>query len=292
MTIEKHYWVTGAIEEYYELLYPTKKDKSNTNKTNGKFYNGPLSMSDKSKKKASDFRPGDVLYSTLNGELVSQKQSDGHKNVPIAVCAINDPESNCVQFVSLNYLNCSNYKHGDKLPMLFYYPMTYDLCGANKQSKLNFPDNRVSNNYNKWFNKPIEDEEYAKHFLSGSENYEIMMREVSKFTHISNGAPADQVNGGAVLTYNYRTLGTRCGDWYIPSASELYRMSLNNNAVETSRYEISGSTLFNVSQSFMTSGELDKAQYIKYGYHPQYHSACVSSKGIMAPIIVFMQIKK
>ena len=51
-------------------------------------YNGGVKLSEKSEKRINEFSIGDNLYSTSAGELVSQEETDGKKNIKIGVCVI------------------------------------------------------------------------------------------------------------------------------------------------------------------------------------------------------------
>ena len=78
-------------------------------------YNGSASnhISPNSEKGIDDFNIGDVLYSTYSGDLVSQaKNSDGSKNVPIAICFRSAKGDH--RFVSLNMMSRHNPSAGQK----------------------------------------------------------------------------------------------------------------------------------------------------------------------------------
>ena len=70
-------------------------------------------ISPNSEKTIDDFKFGDVLYSTYSGDLVSQaKNSDGTKNVPIAICFRSAKGDH--RFVSLNMMSRHNPSAGQK----------------------------------------------------------------------------------------------------------------------------------------------------------------------------------
>ena len=70
-------------------------------------------ISELSEKGIDDFNFGDVLYSTYSGDLVSQaKNSDGSKNVPIAICFHSAKGDH--RFVSLNMMSRHNPSAGQK----------------------------------------------------------------------------------------------------------------------------------------------------------------------------------
>ena len=91
------------------------KDEMEIPDRNEFHYNGSASnhISPNSEKSIDDFNLGDVLYSTYSGDLVSQaKNSDGSKNVPIAICFRSAKGDH--RFVSLNMMSRHNPSAGQK----------------------------------------------------------------------------------------------------------------------------------------------------------------------------------
>lgn len=177
---------------------------------------------------------------------------------------------------------------------MFFYPTGREKCGANKQSDLKFKNVRGSRtNFNETIT-PVKDEDFALYFMTGVDNYLKMMEFVSKKTSIGKNSQADIHNGAAVLSYKYKTRGTKIGDWYIPSASELYRLCQNWNAIEEARKKCGVESLYNVSQILMTSGEYNESQYISFALtiDRSKSQGYVYNKSKLSPCITFLQIKK
>lgn len=284
-------WNYSLIDECYKDIF---KIDSINKQTDFKLYNGPKQISDISHKKCVSFKPGDILYSTQSGELVSQKETNGQKNIAIAVCVINEPKSKCVQFVALNYLDLSNQHHGSKkCHSQFYYPCL-EYCGAVEQSNVLYKQMRILVDYDKWSNTPLEDEDYVKSFVCGADNYLKMMNKVNSQIKIDRNTSGDMKHGAAILSYKYFTKGTNMGDWYIPSVSELYRVCQNWTVIEQARYECGAESLMNICQSFMTSNEYNKDQYLSFCLTKDKtkSQAVVTNKNTMNPVILFLQIKK
>ena len=75
----------------------------------------------------------DILYSTADGKLTLDAQTNSVNNIPIAICVIPEVTENfkngddsengfmTARFVSLNYMDCSNPTTGNKDPQTMYF---------------------------------------------------------------------------------------------------------------------------------------------------------------------------
>ena len=180
----------------------------------------------------------DVLYSTADGRLTLDAQTDNVDNTPIAICVIpyvyenfengddSDGGVHTARFVSLNYMNYNTPTTGNKDVQSIYfgnYGTTIGNVkgGTDKASYIGGKWNtqqclsKATNQDQNICGKPITN--------SGDTGY----------------SPA------ACCCVAYSTLGTKPGDWYLPMPGELYQISVNNAAINKKRTTIKGSGFSN-----------------------------------------------
>ena len=186
----------------------------------------------------------DVLYSTVDGKLTLDEQTDEHDNIPIAICVIPEVMENfengdqsegaikTARFVSLNYMSCITPWDGSVNPEKLYI-----------------------GNYANWFycQKGTKDNTGS---YGGKWNTQKMLTVVKSEGDIicdgidnSNKAPA------ASACNTYVTLGTKEGDWYLPSIGEMYQLYTNKNIINAKRSLILGDSYSQNAQIYWTSRE-------------------------------------
>ena len=176
----------------------------------------------------------DVLYSTADGRLTLDAQTDNVDNTPIAICVIpyvyenfengddSDGGVHTARFVSLNYMNYNTPTTGNKDVQSIYfgnYGTTIGNVkgGTDKASYIGGKWNtqqclsKATNQDQNICGKPITN--------SGDTGY----------------SPA------ACCCVAYSTPGTKPGDWYSPMPGELYQIYANKAAIYEKRTAIKGS---------------------------------------------------
>ena len=207
----------------------------------------------------------DVLYSTADGKLTLDAQTNNVDNTPIAICVI--PEVT------------ENFKNGD------------DLTGAVKTARF------VSINYMN-YNTPTTGSDNFQYMMFG--NYGTTIGNVKGGTDktaqiggkwntqqcLSKATNQDQnicygvtnnSNTGycapACCCVAYSTPGTKPGDWYLPMPGELYQIYANKTAINEKRTAIKGSG-FSKSDYFWSSRESSSNGeyyvYLNNGYIDSY----------------------
>ena len=181
-------------------------------------------ISPNSEKSIDDFKFGDVLYSTYSGDLVSQaKNSDGSKNVPIAICFRSAKGDH--RFVSLNMMSRHNPSAGQK-------SFSYDAeipWGA-KGVKIGCTNAPRLTVHTMW--EDITEEQLMDGEPDTQEGLDYMTncysnktkRACDKDVYFSNDLPFDNTKGllqSFLCVNRFHTRGTKPGDWYFPSAIEV-----------------------------------------------------------------------
>lgn len=197
-------------------LFKSKADKAQIEKPNPKKleYKDNCRLSSNSEKTIDEFRFGDLLYETENGELVSQSTDEnGKKNTAIAVNIF--PE----RFMSLRFMSLYNPTVGTKRFSKKECLMPYGSKGT-QQNAFNAPS--FDARYGNAQNHQLSD-------YSGVEDYKMMLQYMNKSLKNNDVhttyVPNSNVKGllqGAYCTYLFHTKGTESKQWYVPSPSELY----------------------------------------------------------------------
>ena len=191
----------------------------------------------------------DVLYSTADGKLTLDAQTDNVDNTPIAICVIPEVIENfkngddstgavkTARFVSLNYMSYNTPTTGSVT-----YDNQYMYFGNYGTTIGNVKGGTNSTSYigGKW---------NTQQCLSKATNQDqnICGKSITNSSNTGYCAPA-------CCCVAYSTLGTKSGDWYLPMPGELYQIYANKTAINEKRTAIKGSG-FSESSYYWTSRE-------------------------------------
>ena len=183
-------------------------------------------------KKPMTFVVGDVLYSTADEKLTLDTQTNGVNNTPIAICVIPDVYENLkngdesagsvhtARFVSINYMNYDTPATGSKeaQPMIFgnYGTTIGNVKGGTDQTSY------IGGKWN------------TKRCVFKATNQDKTSDKVENKSDAGYCAPA-------CCCERYSTLGTKQGDWYLPSVGELYQIYANKTVIYEKRKTLVGS---------------------------------------------------
>lgn len=168
-----------------------------------------------SKKKLKDMEVGDVLYSTNRGELVLDEETNGKRNIPIAIYVSMNRWSHCPCFVSIKYISNINPKTGSIMPVEMFFG-SYGIRTEENQDleKQEDPLDLNAQIYN-YMNKPELDIFSTDNFVRNS--YTI------------NSIPPVQ------SCYHFSPIGTKKGQWYIPNVEQLHDLYENKEVINQTR---------------------------------------------------------
>ena len=188
----------------------------------------------------------DVLYSTVDGKLTLDAQTNGADNTPIAICVIPEVMENfsegdnsegavkTARFVSLNYMNCNTPTTGST---------TYETMPF---GNYNFTIGNVKGGTN------------STAYIGGKWNTQKCLYACTKEKgDLKNGVTRSSEVGycpPACCCVAYSTPGTKPGDWYLPMPSELYQIYANKTVINEKRTAIKGSG-FSESRNYWSSRE-------------------------------------
>ena len=189
----------------------------------------------------------DILYSTSDGKLTLDSQTNSVDNTPIAICVIPEVRENfkngddsegavkTARFVSLNYMNYNTPTTGNK--------DTQTMCFGNFGTTIgNVKGGTDKTAYigGKW---------NTQQCLSKAINQDQNICGKSITNNLGTGySPA------ACCCVAYSTPGTKSGDWYLPMPGELYQIYANKTAINEKRTAIKGSG-FSESYYYWSSRE-------------------------------------
>lgn len=212
----------------------------------------PLTIDESSVVKSISF--GTILYSTADGKLVLDETTNNIKNTPIAIaCRVNCTE-NCktgeedstqaktAKFVSLNYMD---YEHPGKGTDEYQGQCMGNygtVVGADKGNSYI----QVGGKYNtqKYLDAATKQD---SHVCAGVDNQSGV-----------GYSPA------ACCCAAYSTLGTKPGDWYLPSWSELAYMfnSFTKTKVNDARKKVMGSNYYEYDYWSSSESDANNAYYV------------------------------
>ena len=176
---------------------------------------------------------GDVLYSTADGKLTLDAQTNGVDNTAIAICVIPEVMENFAEgdestgavktarFVSLNYMNYDTPTTGSK----DYQSMMFGNYGTTIGNVKGTSD-KASYVGGKW------NTQKCLHACT-NENKDL-----------TNGVTNKNETGYCApvcCCVAYSTPGTKPGDWYLPSCGELYQIYANKTVINEKRTTLVGS---------------------------------------------------
>ena len=173
----------------------------------------------------------DVLYSTADGKLTLDAQTNSVNNTPIAICVIPEVTENfkngddsegavkTARFVSLNYMNYNTPTTGYKDPQDMYFGNYGTTIGNVKGGT-----DETSYIGGKW---------NTQQCLSKATNQDQNICGKSITNNSGTGySPA------ACCCVAYSTPGTKPGDWYLPMPGELCQIYANKAAINKKRTDI------------------------------------------------------
>ena len=189
----------------------------------------------------------DVLYSTADGKLTLDAQTNNVDNTPIAICVIPEVTENfrngddstgavkTARFVSLNYMNYTTPTTGSDSTQYIYFGNYGTTIGNVKGGT-----DETAYIGGKW---------NTKQCLSKATNQDqdICGKPITN-NYETGYSPA------ACCCVAYSTPGTKSGDWYLPMPGELYQIYANKVAINEKRTAIKGSG-FSESYRYWSSRE-------------------------------------
>ena len=177
----------------------------------------------------------DVLYSTADGKLTLDAQTNNVDNTPIAICVIPEVTENfkngdnstgavkTARFVSLNYMNYRTPTTGsDSIQWMCFgnFGVTIgNVKGGTDETSY------VGGKWN------------TQQCLFKATNQDVICDGVTNSKDPGYCAPA-------CCCVAYSTPGTKPGDWYLPMPGELYQICLNKIAIDEKRTAIKGSRFY------------------------------------------------
>ena len=188
----------------------------------------------------------DILYSTADGRLTLDAQTNSVDNTPIAICVIPEVTENfkngdnsagavkTARFVSLNYMNYDTPTTGNKDTQTMRFG-NYGTTIGNVKGGID----KTSYIGGKW------NTQKCLHACT-NENKDL-----------TNGVTNSGDTGycaPACCCVAYSTPGTKPGDWYLPMPGELYQIYANKTAIDEKRTAIKGSG-FSESGNYWSSRE-------------------------------------
>ena len=172
----------------------------------------------------------DVLYSTSDGKLTLDAQTNGVNNTAIAICVIPEVMENfengddstgaikTARFVSLNYMNYKTPTNGNKV--------NQSICiGA---------ENIIGN---------VKGGTDKTSYIGGKWNTQQCLSKATNQEFICNGVTNSTDPGyqpAACCCVAYSTPGTKPGDWYLPMPDELYQIYANKTVINKKRTTLVG----------------------------------------------------
>ena len=196
---------------------------------------------------------GDFLYSTADGRLTLDAQTDNVDNTPIAIFVTyayenfenGDDSGNgfsTARFVSLNYMDCSKPTTGNKDPQTMYFgnngTTIGNVAGNVKEGNVAGGNDETLNIGGKW---------NTQQCLSKATNQDVICDGVTNNSGTGYCAPA-------CCCVAYSTPGTKPGDWYLPMPGELYELYAHKTVINEKRKGIKGSG-FSESCGYWSSRE-------------------------------------
>ena len=176
----------------------------------------------------------DVLYSTADGKLTLDAQTNSVNNTPIAICVIPEVMENfkngddstgivkTARFVSLNYMSYNTPTTGS---------VTYD----NQHMYFGNYCTTIGN---------VKGGTDETSYIGGKWNTQQCLSKVTNQDVISDGVTNSKDTGycaPACCCVAYSTPGTKPGDWYLPMPGELYQIYANKAAINEKRTTLVGS---------------------------------------------------
>ena len=199
----------------------------------------------------------DVLYSTADGRLTLDAQTNSVNNTPIAICVIPEVMENfkngddstgavkTARFVSLNYMNYTTPTTGNK--------NTQTICFGNYGTTIG----NVKGGTDK------------ASYIGGKWNtQQCVSKATNQDQNICGGVTNNSGTGyspAACCCVAYSTPGTKSGDWYLPMPGELYQIYANKAAINEKRTAIKGSGFYDYYYWSSREGSSNREYYVYLG---------------------------
>ena len=196
----------------------------------------------------------DVLYSTADGKLTLDAQTNNKDNTPIAICVIPEVTENfkngdtsegavkTARFVSLNYMNYKTPATGNKDSRTMYFGNSFINTIGNVKGGTN-----------------------STAYIGGKWNTQQCLSKATKQDqYICDGVTNNSDTGYCApvcCCVAYSTIGTKPGDWYLPMPGELYQIYANKTAINEKRTAIKGSG-FNDYNYWSSREKSDREYYV------------------------------
>ena len=215
MFLITHLYKSHLESVYRRVMGLTVLDYNNTTKRINYSVSPAPKLSPISKKKLKEMEVGDVLYSTNRGELVLDEETNGKRNIPIAIYVSMNRWSHCPCFVSIKYISNINPKTGSIMPVEMFFG-SYGIRTEENQDleKQEDPLDLNAQIYN-YMNKPELNIFSTDNFVRNS--YTI------------NSIPPVQ------SCYHFSPIGTKKGQWYIPNVEQLHDLYENKEIINQTR---------------------------------------------------------
>ena len=213
----------------------------------------PVKLDSSSTKKTPEV--ADVLYSTADGKLTLDAQTNSVDNTPIAICVIPEVTENfkngddsegavkTARFVSLNYMDYNAPTTGNKDTQYIYFG-NYGTTIGNVKGGTN-----------------------STAYIGGKWNTQKCLHACTKENKdLTNGVTNNSGTGycaPACCCVAYSTPGTKSGDWYLPMPGELYQIYANKAAINEKRTTLVGSG-FNVLSYWSSRENSSNREYSVY----------------------------
>ena len=194
----------------------------------------------------------DVLYSTADGKLTLDAQTNSVTNTPIAICVIPEVTENfkngddsagavkTARFVSLNYMNPQFPTSGQTSAYRMYFGNNVVTVGNVKGGT-----DKTSCVGGKW------------------NTQQCLSKATKQDPYLCNGVTDKDSEGycpPVCCCVAYSTLGTKPGDWYLPMPGELYQLHANIVDINNARSSLSGyDSGFSESESYWSSREYSRS---------------------------------
>ena len=174
----------------------------------------------------------DVLYSTADGQLTLDVQTNSVNNTPIAICVIPEVTEKfkngdnfegtvkTARFVSLNYMNYNTPTTGSD---------------STQQMRFGNSGTTIGN---------VKGGTNSTAYIGGKWNTQQCLSKATNQDFICNGVTNNSGTGyspAACCCVAYSTPGTKSGDWYLPMPGELYQIYTNKAAINGKRTTLVGS---------------------------------------------------
>ena len=194
----------------------------------------------------------DVLYSTADGKLTLDAQTNNVDNTPIAICVIPEVTENfkngdnsegavkTARFVSLNYMHPAHPAEGQSSP--------YIMCFGNYGTTIG----NVKGSTNSTL------------YIGGKWNTQQCLSKATNQDVICDGVTNNSGTGyspAACCCVAYSTPGTKSGDWYLPAMGELYQIYNNKTAINEKRTAIKGSGFSEITYYWSSREDSSNGEY-------------------------------